>query len=105
MSGTPQEPIQVQVNAKPWHWRNTMKTVRFFIFDARAGFFVVLVLVHARLWTLCLMLLIMAFFWLLERKQLTFPAALRAIRVWFIGPKRPGWIWHRRRKLDDTGSR
>lgn len=87
-----------------WHWRNSMKTVRFFIFDARAGFFVVLVLVHARLWTLCLAVLVMTIFWLFERKSLTFPAALRAIRVWIIGPYRPGWIWTRRRKLQDTGS-
>jgi intracellular multiplication protein IcmT len=93
--------LQVQ---KPWHWRNTQKTVRFFIFDARAGFFVVLVLVHARLWTLTLAIFVMFIFWLLERKSLTFPAALRAIRVWFIGPRRPGWIWTRRRRLLDTGS-
>ena len=88
-----------------WHWRNSMKTVRFFIFDARAGFFVVLVLVHARLWTLVLALSVMTVFWLFERKSLTFPAALRSIRVWLIGTHRPGWIWTRRRKLQDTGSR
>jgi intracellular multiplication protein IcmT len=90
---------------KAWHWRNTQKTVRFFIFDARAGFFVVLVLVHARLWTLCLAIVVMSIFYLLERRSLSFPAALRALRVWIIGPKRPGWIFTRRRKLLDTGSR
>jgi intracellular multiplication protein IcmT len=98
------ETVAVEV-AKSWHWRNTQKTVRFFIFDARAGFFVVLVLVHARLWTLCLAIFVMTIFWLLERRNLSFPAALRAIRVWFIGPRRPGWIWTRRRRLLDTGSR
>jgi intracellular multiplication protein IcmT len=96
--------VAVEVG-KTWHWRNTQKTVRFFIFDARAGFFVVLVLVHARLWTLCLAILVMMIFWAFERKSLSFPAALRAIRVWLIGPKRPGWIFTRRRKLLDTGSR
>ena len=90
---------------RDWHWRNTMKTVRFFIFDARAGFFVVLVLVHARLWTLMLAVAVMGVFYLLERKSLTFPAALRSLRVFFIGSYRPGWIWTRRRKLTDTGSR
>ncbi|MDE1151290.1 MAG: IcmT/TraK family protein [Micavibrio sp.] len=87
-----------------WHWRNSMKTVRFFIFDARAGFFVVLVLVHARLWTLLLAIGVMSVFYLLERKSLTFPAALRAGRVWLIGSRRPAWIYTRRRKLQDTGS-
>ena len=30
-----------------WHWRNTMKPVRFFNFDGRAGFFLVLFIVRA----------------------------------------------------------
>src|ERR1700722_17769218 len=102
MSGT--ETVQVEV-ARNWHWRNTMKVTRFFIFDGRAGGFVVLVLVHARLWTLGLCILTMTIFWLFERKALTFPAALRAIRVWFIGKRRPAWIHTRRRRLLDTGSR
>lgn len=87
-----------------WHWRNTMKPVRFFQFDARAGFFVVLLLVHARLWTLCLLIGVFLVFYLLERKGLSFSSALRAFRVWIIGPYRPAWIWTRRRKLLDTGS-
>lgn len=87
-----------------WHWRNTMKTVRFFNFDARAGFFLVLVLIHARLWTLITLILFMMIFWVLERKGLSFPAAIRAMRVWALGSYRPGWIWTRRRRLLDTGS-
>jgi intracellular multiplication protein IcmT len=91
-------------NTKTWHWRNTMKPVRFFQFDARAGLFIVLVLVHARLWTLFLMIGVNIVFWILERKGLSFASALRALRVWFIGKNRPGWIYSRRRKLLDTGS-
>ena len=87
-----------------WHWRNTMKTVRFFTFDARAGLFVALLLVHFRIWTLILLFTMLMVFYLLERKGLSFPDALRALRVWLIGTKRPGWIWTRRRKLQDTGS-
>lgn len=88
-----------------WHWRNTMKVVRFFNFDARAGLSLMLVLVHARTWTFVTMVCVMFFFNFLERKGLTFPAAIRAGRVWLIGPNRPGWIMTRRRKLQDTGSR
>lgn len=87
-----------------WHWRNTMKTVRFFQFDARAGLFVALLLVHFRIWTLLLLITMLMAFYMLERKGLSFPSALRSIRVWLIGTKRPGWIWLRRRKLQDTGS-
>lgn len=86
-----------------WHWRNTMKTVRFFQFDARAGLFVALLLVHFRLWTLGLLVTVLCVFYLLERKGLSFPAALRSLRVWLIGTKRPGWIWTRRNKLTDNG--
>ncbi len=87
-----------------WHWRNTMKPVRFFVFDARAVFFLLLVLVHFREWTLGVAGVFMGIFWLFERKGLTFAAAARAIRLWFIGKYRPAWIYTRRRKMIDTGS-
>jgi intracellular multiplication protein IcmT len=91
-------------NEVRWHWRNTMKPVRFFQFDARSGFFVILVLMHARLWTLYLMIGVNIIFWILERKGLSFAAALRALRVWFVGNYRPAWIYSRRRKFLDSGS-
>lgn len=87
-----------------WHWRNSMKVVRFFQFDARAGFALLLVLVHFRLWTLCFAAIVMTFFYLLERKGLTFPASVRAMRVWFIGKKRPAIVFTTRRDLRDFGS-
>lgn len=87
-----------------WHWRNSMKVVRFFQFDARAGFALLLVLVHFRMWTLIFATIVMSFFYLLERKGLTFPASMRAMRVWIIGKKRPAIIWTTRRNLRDFGS-
>lgn len=90
--------------ANYWHWRNTMKPVRFFQFDARAGFFVILLLVHFRLWTFFLLVSILLLFWMLERKGLSFASALRAFRFWLVGAYRPAWIWTRRRRLTDTGS-
>jgi len=87
-----------------WHWRNTMKPARFFQFDARASFFIILVLVHARLWTFGLMLAVLGIFYLLERRGLTFSAALRSLRLWIIGNNRPAWVYTKRRKLKDTGS-
>jgi intracellular multiplication protein IcmT len=93
-----------QQDVGPWHWRNTMKPVRFFIFDGRAGFFLVLFVVHARTSTLALLCVVFAYFYILERKGLSFAAALRSTRVWLIGAHRPAWIHSRRRKLLDTGS-
>ena len=89
---------------RTWHWRNTMKPVRFFQFDARACFFLLLVLVHARLWTLYLLIFVNLVFWLLERKGLSFAAAMRAGRLWLVGNYRPAWIFSRRRRFLDTGS-
>ncbi len=89
---------------RSWHWRNTMKPVRFFKFDARAGFCLLIVLVHARLWTLGVSGVIFLIFWILERKGLPFSAAVRSLRMWFVGPNRPAWMYNRRRKMLDTGS-
>lgn len=71
------------------HWRNTQKPARFFIFDARAFLAVMLFLVHMRLWTFILVILLMFVFWGLERFGLTFDSALRALRCWFLGIRRP----------------
>jgi hypothetical protein len=60
--------------------------------------------VHARLWTLYLLIGVNIIFWLLERRGLSFAAALRSGRLWLIGPKRPAWIYTKRRKFEDTGS-
>ena len=86
-----------------WHWRNTMRTVRFFNLDARAALPFFILLVYARTITLFLTLLITAVFWFLVRRGLTFPSALRALRVWFIGQNRPAWISYRRRRMIDYG--
>lgn len=86
-----------------WHWRNSMKPVRFFALDARVAFFFMVFLVHMRPWTLTLFLLMCILFWLLERKGLTFDASVRSFRTWILGTKRPGLIWHRKRRLNDYG--
>ena len=71
------------------HWRNTQKPVRFFMLDARASVAVLLFLVHMRLWTLVLAIVIMLVFWFFERRGLTFAASLRALRCWMVGTRRP----------------
>lgn len=71
------------------HWRNTQKPARFFMLDARAFVAVLIFLVHARLWTFVLAVLMMVVFWFLERRGLTFEASLRAFRSWILGRYRP----------------
>ena len=86
-----------------WHWRNTMQTVRFFAFDARAALPVPLLLVYFRWSTLFLMISTLFLFRYLERKGLTVPSAMRNLRAWLVGANRPGWYGARRKKFNDYG--
>lgn len=86
-----------------WHWRNTMRPVRFFNLDARAALPFCLLLVYARPHTLVLTIIITTIFYILERKGLTFPAAMRALRVFTIGINRPAWVTMRHRRMIDYG--
>lgn len=81
--------IQDKVN---WHWRNTMYPARFFGVDARAALPIPIILVYLRLSTFILLVGTMIMFRYLERKGLTFPAAVRNFRAWIVGKDRPGWI-------------
>ena len=71
------------------HWRYTQKPARFFGLDARSALSLLLVLVHLRMWTFEFALVVMALFWFLERRGLTFNASLRAFRAWILGERRP----------------
>ena len=86
-----------------WHWRNTMRPVRFFGLDARAAIPFCVLLFYFRPVTLALAIVITTIFVILERRGLTFPSALRAFRSWFVGQKRPAWITLRKRRMRDYG--
>jgi len=94
------ENLQEKMN---WHWRNSMRTVRFITFDARAALPLPLLLVYARWSTLFLSVAFLMLFRFLERKGLTFPAAIRNFRSWIIGADRPGWFSSERKKFVDYG--
>lgn len=87
-----------------WHWRNSMRPVRFFAFDARASFVGVLLLFRladGRFWLLFASNLF--FFRYLENKGLTVPSAMRNFRSNLVGIERPGWLTAQRRKFIDYG--
>jgi intracellular multiplication protein IcmT len=86
-----------------WHWRNSMRPVRFFNLDARAGLPYCILLVYARPVTLVIALVTTFIFKQLEKRGLTFPAAMRALRVWIVGQERPAWLPLRRRRYRDYG--
>ena len=86
-----------------WHWRNSMRPVRFFGLDARAAIPFFITLFHFRIVTVFFTILLTSVFIFLERRGLTFDASLRAFRSWFLGQKRPGWLSFYRKKMIDYG--
>jgi len=85
------------------HWRNSQKPIRFFIADARAFTATFFFLVHARPWTFGLAVFVMALFWFMERRGLTFHASLRAFRSWILGSRRPATSRRSIRRWIDFG--
>ncbi len=85
------------------HWRNTARPVRFFNVDARGAVFLLVFLMHMRLWTLILAVSAIAFFVILERFGLSLPLASRRFRVWIVGHRRPALLKTHRRDFIDYG--
>lgn len=94
------ENIQEKMN---WHWRNSMRVVRFLNFDARAAFPIPILLVYARTSTFILLVVTLMLFRYLENKGLTVPAAMRSLRMNLVGIERPGWLSSQRRRFIDYG--
>ncbi|HVY13212.1 MAG TPA: IcmT/TraK family protein [Alphaproteobacteria bacterium] len=85
------------------HWRNSMKAARFGPLDARAAVPFVFALLHLRPWTLCLAAVTTFIFWFLEQRGISFEAALRGMRVWFVTRKRPNIQHSNRNRIVDYG--
>ena len=80
------ENIEAQLN---WHWRDSMRTIRFLGFDARVAFLIPVWLLYLRWSTVILSFLVFYLFKFLENKGLTFPSAIRSLRSWLVGRERP----------------
>jgi len=85
------------------HWRNTQKPARFFMLDARAFAAMFLFLIHMHVWTFAVAVVTMLVFWIFERRGLTFESAIRAMRSWGLGTRRPALRPGTRRHVVDFG--
>lgn len=94
------ENIQQKLN---WHWRNSMRVVRFFAFDSRAAVPIPLLLVYARTSTIILTIVTLLVFRFLEQRGLTVPAAMRNFRAWILGADRPALTSAEGRRFVDYG--
>lgn len=89
-----------------WHWRNSMRPTRFFALDARAAipiFTLILPTGDMRIHLFYMTILAMIVFFILERRGLTFESALRSLRRWIHGEKRPAVMWFKCRRTRDYG--
>lgn len=86
-----------------WHWRNSMRPIRFLNMDARAAIPFFILLVYFRPVTIFLTVVSTIMFTFMESRGLPFPSALRAFRNWFLGQRRPAWISLRKRRMVDYG--
>jgi intracellular multiplication protein IcmT len=77
------------------HWRDSARTARFFIVDARAAFPLLLFLLHIRWWTFWVALVTMFFFAMLERYGFTLPIFFRFARSFLAGRYKSAAPWWR----------
>lgn len=80
-------------------WRDTSRTERFFVFDAKAGIPFFFFLAHIAWWTFALAVVSFVVFGVLERLGISLKVALLLLRSWIAGPIRyaVAW-WHKPQK-------
>lgn len=72
----------------PLYWRETHKQPRFFIFDGRLVFLILLVIMHLRFWTVFLAIATMIILFFFERKGVSADSILRFLRARIVGQRR-----------------
>lgn len=77
------------------HWRDSARSARFFLVDARAAFPIFLFLVHIKMWTGMLVLISAVFFGIIEHFGFTVPVFLRWLRCTIAGPLKTSQPWWR----------
>lgn len=75
------------------HWRDSARSARFFMVDARAAFPLFLFLMHIRIWTGVLVLVSAVFFAIIEHYGFTVPVFLRWLRAFLAGNIRSAQPW------------
>jgi intracellular multiplication protein IcmT len=76
------------------HWRDSARSARFFMVDARAAFPLFIFLMHIRIWTGLLVIISAIFFAIIEHYGFTVPVFLRWLRTFLAGSitsARPWW--------------
>ena len=75
------------------HWRDSARPAKFFIFDAKAAFPLLLFLLHIQMWTFIVAVMAMFFFTVLNHFGYSTIVFLRAIRSFFAGKRKAAIPW------------
>ena len=75
------------------HWRDSARSARFFMVDARAAFPLFLFLMHIRIWTGLWVIVSAFFFGVIEHFGFTVPIFLRWLRNLLAGPIKTSREW------------
>lgn len=75
------------------HWRDSARPAKFFIWDSRSAFPLLLCLLHIRVWTFLLAIIAVCFFWVLEYYGFTIPIFVRWLRNFIAGPYKRATPW------------
>lgn len=75
------------------HWRDSARSARFFVVDARAAFPIFIFLMHIKLWTGMLVLVSAVFFGVIEHFGYTVPVFFRAVRSFLAGNIKSSQPW------------
>ncbi len=81
------------------HWRDSGRVPHFFIIDARSAFPLLLFLVHIKVWTFVLAVVITLFFGILSRYGLSTVVFFRSVRTLLAGKIKQSKPWWRRKEL------
>lgn len=75
------------------HWRDSARYPQLFIIDARSVFPVLLALLHLRVWTIALAIMVSLFFGILNRYGFTLAVFGRWIRTTLGGKRKAAKPW------------
>jgi len=75
------------------HWRDSARPARFFIFDAKAAFPLLLFLVHIKMWTFIVAVVAMSFFTLINKYGFSVEVFFRWFRSLLAGHRKMAIPW------------
>lgn len=75
------------------HWRDSAREAKFFFIDANAAFPFFFFLIHIKLWTFVLAVILMSFFTILRRFGYSVEVFLRIFRSFLAGSRKVAIPW------------